>query len=66
MTMTNDDGIQTAVKLQPYFESAAEGACGLDGSCYVAGFVARRESVGGLVFHWRQRLSSVSYWPAPT
>lgn len=36
--MTNDDRTRTTVELQPYFESAADGACGLDGSGYVAGF----------------------------
>jgi len=36
--MTHVDRTRSAVELQPYFESAADGACGLDGGGYIAGF----------------------------
>lgn len=35
--MTNEDPTRTTVKLQPYFESAADGGFDFDGGGYVAG-----------------------------
>lgn len=50
MAMTHVDRARSTVELQPYFESAADGACGLDGSGYVAGLrCTQGESWGACV-----------------
>jgi hypothetical protein len=50
MAMTHVDRTRSTVELQPYFESAANGACGLDGSGYVAGLrCTQGESWGACV-----------------